>query len=37
MTSGGLLAAVPDSAVAGVLGVVIGRLLDGPAGGIMVV
>jgi selenide,water dikinase len=37
MTSGGLLAAVPDSAVAGVPGVVIGRLLDGPAGGIMVV
>jgi selenide,water dikinase len=37
MTSGGLLAAVPNSAVAGVPGVVIGRLLDGPAGGIMVV
>jgi selenide,water dikinase len=37
MTSGGLLAAVPDDATAGVPGAVIGRLLDGPAGEIRVV
>jgi selenide,water dikinase len=37
MTSGGLLAAVPESRAAAMPGAVIGRLLDGPAGGIRVV
>jgi selenide, water dikinase len=37
MTSGGLLAAVPESRAAGMPGSVIGRLLEGPAGEISVV
>jgi selenide,water dikinase len=37
MTSGGLLAAMPESGAEAVPGVVIGRLLDGPAGEIRVV
>jgi selenide,water dikinase len=37
MTSGGLLAAVPESEAAGMPGAVIGRLLEGPAGEIRVV
>jgi selenide,water dikinase len=37
MTSGGLLAAVPESRAAAMPGAVIGRLLDGPAGMIRVV
>jgi selenide,water dikinase len=37
MTSGGLLAAVPESAADGISGAVIGRLLEGPAGEIRVV
>ncbi len=37
MTSGGLLAAVPESRAAGLPGAVIGRLLEGPAGELRVV
>ena len=36
MTSGGLLAALPDSRAAEVPGAVVGRLVDGPAGAISV-
>ncbi len=37
MTSGGLLAAVPDSGAPGIPGAVIGRLLEGPPGQIRVI
>jgi selenide,water dikinase len=37
MTSGGLLAAVPENEADGLPGAVIGRLTDGPAGTISVV